>query len=119
MTINSTRATEEIHRHERWLREIGQLRPDNHDLWKYLQRRVLDPIPLQQIAEELGVDADALVAWMLAYRGPKRKPYQSKAGPPISSVTTDAGERATHADARRFAAWRKSTAGAIKARTGQ
>jgi hypothetical protein len=68
------------------LREIGQLRRDNHALWKYLQRRVLDPVPVAKIADELGLDVDALVAWMLSYTGPKRKPYQSKHGSPIGKV---------------------------------
>lgn len=103
---------------ESWLREIGQLRPNNHDLWKYLQRRVLDPVPLRVIAAELGVDEQALVVWMLSYTGPKRKPYQSRHGSPINAANYVEGELSTHAHARRFAAWRKATAGAHKARTG-
>jgi hypothetical protein len=68
------------------LREYGQLRPNNHELWKYLQRRVLEPVSLKVIADELKLDEPALVVWMLTYTGPKRKPYQHKNGTPVGKV---------------------------------
>ena len=112
MTSPNT-ANGEARRHAAWLREIGQLRPDNHELWKYLQRRVLDPVPVAQIADELGLDVDALVVWMLSYKGPKRKPYQSRHGSPISTITLRVdGQRSTHAEAQKFASWRHQVVGA-------
>lgn len=107
-----------------WLREVGQLRPNNHDLWQYLQRRVRDPAPMATIAAELGLDVDALCAWMLAYTGPRHRAKQvrdtTSYGPPvgITPVEDEDGEFRTSKDAQRFANWRRATAAAAKARRG-
>lgn len=92
-----------------WLLEIGSLHPGNTELWKYLQSRV-NEMPLasmEVIAGELGLDVDSLCRWMLAYTGPKRKPYMRKTDPALigHSVSQDS-------NARRFAAYRKSQASA-------
>lgn len=96
-----------------FLLEVGNLHPDNHTLWRYLQNRVND-IPLvsmEAIAGELGLDVDALVRWMLAYKGPKRKPYMRKTEPAMIAHSA-----AEDSNARRFAAWRRATTAAHKAR---
>jgi hypothetical protein len=91
------------------MRELGQLRPNNHELWKHLQRRVNEPGSMTVIASELGIDVDALVVWMLSYTGPKRKPYLRMDGPAIASVPLSSA-------AQRFANWRRASAAAAEAR---
>lgn len=112
--MNRAEARELVHNgYSAWLLEVGQLRPDNAELWKYLQNRVND-IPLVSmaaIAGELGLDVDALVRWILAYKGPKRKPYMRKTEPAMIAHSA-----AEDSNAKRFAAWRRAVSAAHKAR---
>lgn len=112
--MNRAEAHEELRNaYAAFLLEVGSLHPENHALWRYLQQRVNDIplVPMAAIAEELGLDVDALVRWMLAYKGPKRKAYMRKTEPALIAHSV-----AEDSNARRFAAWRRATNAAHKAR---
>lgn len=47
------------------------------EFWRLLQERAAHepPIPMSQIAAELGYDVDELCAWIMAYRSPAKRSY--------------------------------------------
>ena len=63
----------------------------DHDLMRMVRARVNQdpPIPMTQIASEVGYDVDVLCAWIMAYKEPKKhKPVDnSKYGPAIAPRT--------------------------------
>lgn len=116
------------------------LRPDNHELWRLVQNRLNQrpPIPMEQIATEIGVDAKAMVDWFLAYRKPKldvrvrmatpavtefeeQPPAKPKPRPralqrmPAPEMISVENRWGRSADRQRYANWRKAQAGAAAA----
>jgi hypothetical protein len=88
------------------------------ELLDLIRKRIGHGRPLADIAAELGCSLGELVAFCETYREPptRAKGYQSKHGSPISTVTVRAdGQRSSHADAQRFANWRREHEGAREA----
>jgi hypothetical protein len=90
---------------------MNDLHPTNHELMKMVRQRVKQdpPIPMTQIARELGFDVDDLCAWIVAYREPRRpKAYLRRDGPPIAALNP--------ADKQRLANWQRQREAAAEAR---
>lgn len=95
----------------------ADLHATNHELWRLVQKRVAEPIPMTQIAAELGFDVDELCAWIMAYREPKRRKYVGRDGPAIT--WRDVPIRDNHdmsAAGQRFANWKRAHDAAAEAR---
>lgn len=92
----------------------ADLAPDDHELFALVKRRVDAKYPMQQIANEVGIDCMELCHWLLAYKAPKLSP--------MVRLDRTAIERAmrphyTSGDAQRFANWRRARAAALAARS--
>ena len=120
------------------------LRPDNHELWRLVQNRLNQrpPIPMEQIAAEIGEDAKAMVDWFLAYRKPKpsvrvplpaaavqefREAAPKPAGPrpralqrmPSNVMVSVESRWGRSADRQRYANWERARKAAAAARAAQ
>lgn len=94
------------------------LHPTNHALWQLIQRRVATPIPMSQIAAELGFDVDELCAWIMAYRRPKKRSrYVNRDSEP--AITWHGAPIRDHYSmsqaAERYANWKRAHDAAAKA----
>jgi hypothetical protein len=97
------------------------LRPDNHELFDAVRKRLnqRDPVvPIAMIAWDLGVTVDELCKWIMAYKEPRKpKAYQSPRFPAIGApLVKSAPEWAQGDSTRRFLAWKRAHDGAVKAR---
>ena len=100
--------------------------PNDHALWRLLRKRFAATVPMSAVALELGVTADALCRWIMAYREPRPpKPYQSprlpalpQRLPPALPVTVQGrGDPWTlSADDRRQLIWDRARTAARQAR---
>jgi hypothetical protein len=94
---------------------------DDHELMRLIRARVNQnpPIPMSQIAAELGVDIDELCAFIMAYKEPRqRKAFDNRSyGPPIARVTPGNVDHWSQPEqAQRFLNWRRARDGAAQAR---
>jgi hypothetical protein len=97
------------------------LRPDNRELFETVRDKLNQRspvVPVQFIADELGVTVDELCRWFIAYKEPRKaKAYQSPRFPalpepkqPIRDPWADSEER------RRQAIWKRQHEAARAAR---
>lgn len=98
----------------------GILTPTNHDLMALVKARVDADYPMTFIAQELGVDVDDLVHWILKeYREPKlrkHKPYQNKGADALGEPKRPGNSWSPAAQVRRQTAWQREHDGVAAAR---
>lgn len=87
----------------------------DHAFMRALRLQCNTTKPMSRIAAELGVDVDALCAWIMAYTAKpkaKAKPYVNRQSPAIEYSHVDKDRYGASRTAQRFAAWRKQQEGA-------
>lgn len=89
----------------------------DHAFMRLLRVQVHTTKPMSQIASELGVDLDDLMAWVMAYKDPKKAIYLNKGADPIGKTQRAGGNGWSLAEqSRRQSAWERQRAGAAEAR---
>lgn len=92
------------------------------ELMKLIRARVEQrdpPIPLSQIARELGMDEGDLTRFIMTYSEPRKKLPVKRDGPPIALASNQPHEHWSSTQrAQRFANWKKARDGAARARLG-
>lgn len=85
----------------------------DHAFMRMLRLQCNTTKPMSRIAAELGVEVDALCAWIMAYtdKPAKQKAHYNRDSPPAVHE-----HYTTSRSAQRFAAWRKQQQGAIETR---
>ena len=83
---------------------------DNHEKMRLIRKRVEAGMPMTGIAFELGEDVDALCAFIMAYKTPRRQPYLRKSDGPIPARPQPTRP------SQRFLNWKRAHDGAAKAR---
>ncbi|SDG34952.1 hypothetical protein [Pelagibacterium luteolum] len=93
------------------------LRPDDHDTWACVQKRVAQKWSWEQIADEIGCNVGALIQWANYIYKPRPLPTAKVIPSRIERVSVQDGQHHTQTeDAKRFLAWRKAAAGARETR---
>lgn len=83
------------------------LHPKNHELFAAVHEAVKKPVPLEQIARELGFDVGELVAWIMDYKAPRKpKEYVNRmSAPKITWRGNPFGDLSVRENAARFERW--------------
>lgn len=97
------------------------LKPDDHEFWRLVQKRVAQKWPWEQIAVEIGCHVDDLIHWANWVYKPPRKPVAAKASRAavlagIHTAPEDLPVRSSTTNAARFLAWKRARDGARAAR---
>lgn len=94
-------------------RGVVKFAPDDHELYRLVQKRVALKWKWEQIADEIGCEVKPLVEWVLSYKEPSKLPMVrtyakiTYAGHPLAT---------SRQKARQFEAWRRAHEGAAKTR---
>lgn len=94
------------------------LKPDDHEFWRLVQKRVALKWSWEQIAAEIGCDVDDLIHWAnWVYQPPKKVPV---AKPDVSRIeripNSELPVQSPAVKSRQFLAWRRAQEGARKTR---
>ncbi|UYQ70988.1 hypothetical protein OF122_13060 [Pelagibacterium flavum] len=102
----------------RWTGDV-ELRADDHEFWRLVQKRVAQRWSWEQIAVEIGCRAEDLIHWAnWVYKPAKdKKPLAKVDTRRIERVSNDAlPVGAVQAKSAQFMAWKRAQEGARKAR---
>lgn len=92
------------------------LKPDDHEFWQLVRKRVAQKWSWEEIAAEIGCDVHDLVHWANWVYQPPKKPTVVRSSfvplPPVRELPL----ASPAARSRQFLAWRRATEGARKAR---
>lgn len=97
----------------------GMLTANNHELMKLVRARIEAQYPLGFIAQELDVDVQDLIDWIMdVYKAPRRDKPQANAkyGPAIGEPKRAGNGWSPAEHVRRQTAWERQRAGAAEAR---
>ncbi len=92
--------------------------PDDHELWRLVQKRVAAKLSWEEIAAEIGCDVAPLLEWVNYGYKAKKLPSVAIAHPVAYQGRPITSHRSMSEEARRFENWRRMQAGAAKTRAG-